>query len=160
MNNSPYTIRPSTDPEIFDRFAAMMAASDPWKTLGMDAADCRAGFEGAAKLVLIACSRDEPAGVAIVQVGGTFNGYVQTLFVAEAFRGGGLGKQLLAYCEGHIIKTSPNIFICVSAFNTRALRLYQEAGYTLVGTLKDFLVPGFDELLLRKTTGPKLGYKK
>jgi len=42
----------------------------------------------------------------------------------------------------------------------RALRLYEEVGYALVGTLKDFLVPGFDELLLRKTTGPRQGYKK
>jgi muramoyltetrapeptide carboxypeptidase LdcA involved in peptidoglycan recycling len=77
-----------------------------------------------------------------------------------AFRGGGQGRQLLAYCEGHIIKTSPNIFICVSSFNTRALRLYQEVGFTFIGTLKDFLAPGFDELLLRKTIGPKLGYQK
>ena len=35
MKHKLYTIRPTTDPEMFDRFAAMMAASDPWWTLGM-----------------------------------------------------------------------------------------------------------------------------
>ena len=160
MNNSPYTIRPGTDPANYDLFAAMMAASDPWKTLGMDAADCRAGFDGPFKEIFVANRKDEPAGLAIVQVGGTFNGYIQTLFVLPPYRSHGLGKQLLAYCEGHIVKTSPNIFICVSSFNTRALRLYQETGYTLVGTLNNFLAPGYDELLLRKTIGPKIGYTK
>jgi [ribosomal protein S18]-alanine N-acetyltransferase len=138
----------------------MMAANDPWKTLGLDQAACRTGFDGPCKEVFIAHRKDEPAGFAIVQTGGTFNGYIQTLFVREPYRSDGLGRQLLAYCEGLIIKTSPNIFICVSSFNTRALRLYQEAGYSLVGTLNNFLVPGYDELLLRKTIGPKIGYKK
>ena len=145
---------------MFDRFAAMMAASDPWWTLGLDADACRAGFDGPYKEVFIAYRDEEPMGFAILQTGGTFSGYIQTLFVLQPFRGSGFGKRLLGFCEDHVHQTSPNIFICVSSFNTRALRLYEEVGYALVGTLKDFLVPGFDELLLRKTTGPRQGYKK
>lgn len=155
-----FPIRQTTDSELFDMLSAMMAACDPWKTLGMDAAACRAGFDGPSKEVFVAGRVDEPAGLAILQVGGSFDGYIQTLFVLEKFRGGGLGKQLLDFCEDHIHQTSPNVFICVSAFNTRALRLYRAAGFTSVGVLKDFLAPGFDELLLWKTIGPKLAYKK
>ncbi len=72
----------------------------------------------------------------------------------------GWTRILLRFCEGYALQTSPNMFIFVSSFNTRALRLYQGVGFILIGTLKDFLVPGFDELLLRKTIGPKLGYQK
>lgn len=163
MEPSPFTIRSTTDPALFDTLAGSMAASAPWKTLGMDAAACRAGFEGPCKRVFVAYYKGAPgtgtpAGLAIVQTGGSFNGYIQTLFVLAPFQGKGLGTQLLAWCEQEIHQTSPNVFICVSGFNTRALRLYESQGFTLVGTLKDFIVEGFDELLLRKSLGPRLGY--
>jgi ribosomal protein S18 acetylase RimI-like enzyme len=67
-----------------------------------------------------------------------------------------LGKQLLAFCEQRILQHSPNVFICVSTFNTRALRLYEMSGFTPVGKLTDFVKPGYDEWLLRKTVGPTL----
>lgn len=152
------TICAVTDTALFDSLAATMAGSDPWRTLGMDTAACRSGFDGPSKEVHVAFWEGVPAGFAILQTGGSFNGYIQTLFVAPPFQGRGLGKQLLEYGEQYIRQTSPNVFICVSAFNTRALRLYESVGFTLVGTLKDFLVAGHDELLLRKSIGPKLGY--
>jgi ribosomal protein S18 acetylase RimI-like enzyme len=139
--------------------AELMAASDPWVTLEMDGTACRASFQGQSKEVFVACWKGEPVGLAILQVCGSFNGYIQTLFVPEAFRGRGFGKRLLEFCEDRIHRVSPNVFICVSTFNTRALSLYQELGFAVVGVLKDFLKPGFDEWLLRKTIGPKLGYR-
>jgi [ribosomal protein S18]-alanine N-acetyltransferase len=157
-DQEPFTIQLTADPVVFDRFAEMMAATDPWKTLGMDGVACRAGFEGPCKGVFVARCGDEPAGLVILQVCGSFNGYIQTLFVPEAFRCRGFGKQLLEFCEKRIYRTSPNVFICVSTFNIRALQLYQAVGFTVVGVLKDFLKPGFDEWLLRKTIGPKLGF--
>ncbi len=157
---NPYTIVQTTDRVLFDAFSVQMAGCDPWRTLDMDAAACRAGFEGPCKEVFVAWWNGEPAGLAILQVCGSFNGYIQILFVGEAFRGQGLGKQLLNFCEQRIFGHSPNVFICVSEFNSRALRFYEAAGYTVIGTLKDFIKKGFDELLLRKTVGPKLGYNK
>jgi ribosomal-protein-alanine N-acetyltransferase len=157
-DHEPATIRLTADPGLFDRFAGMMAATDPWKTLGMDAAACRASCDGTCKEIYVAHCKDEPVGLVVLQVCGTFNGYIQTLFVSEAFRGKGFGKQLLEFSENRIYRTSPNIFICVSTFNTRALHLYQELGFDRVGLLRDFLKQGFDEWLLRKTIGPKLGY--
>jgi ribosomal-protein-alanine N-acetyltransferase len=156
--HEPFTIQQTTDPMVFDTMSEMMAASDPWKTLGMDRVACRAAFDGKCKDVFVAFWKGESAGLAILQVCGSFNGYIQVLFVAEVFRGGGFGKRLLEFCEDRIHRTSPNVFICVSTFNTRALSLYQAAGFGVVGVLKDFLKPGFDEWLLRKTIGSKLGY--
>ena len=152
-------IQRATDDILFDRLSGMMAASDPWMTLGMDAAACRAGFDGPCKEVFVAYSDSEPAGLAIMQVCGSFDGYVQILFVPAAFQGRGFGKQLLAFCEERIFRRSPNVFICVSSFNTAARRFYETAGYSVVGVLKDFVKKGFDEVLLRKTIGARMEYE-
>jgi hypothetical protein len=42
----------------------------------------------------------------------------------------------------------------VSSFNPDARRLYERLGYSVVGELKDLIVPGHSEILLRKTLGP------
>jgi RimJ/RimL family protein N-acetyltransferase len=44
--------------------------------------------------------------------------------------------------------------MCVSSFNRRAARLYRRLGYERVGRLRDYVVAGQDEILLRKTLGP------
>jgi ribosomal protein S18 acetylase RimI-like enzyme len=76
----------------------------------------------------------------------------------ESWRGRGLGRNLIQFCENRILKYSPNIFICVSSFNSGAAKLYEELGYKRVGELEDFLKKGYSELLYRKTVGPIVGY--
>ena len=71
----------------------------------------------------------------------------------------GLGKILLRYCDERVHKFSPNLFICVSSFNSGAIKLYYEFGFKIVGELDDFVKEGFTELLLRKTIGPRVGYR-
>ena len=66
---------------------------------------------------------------------------------------------LMAFAEERIFRDSPNVFICVSTFNTGARDFYQHLGYQVVGPLKDYLVAGYDELLLRKTIAPLATYK-
>lgn len=41
-------------------------------------------------------------------------------------------------------------FLCVSSFNPRARALYERLGYELIGELKDFVIDGASELLMRK----------
>ena len=94
------------------------------------------------------------AAFAILCLEGAFVGYVQTLAVREDWRNAGLGTALLACMEERIFRDSPNVFICVSSFNKRARALYERLGYVLVGDLRDFIVSGHDEVLLRKTRGP------
>ena len=161
MNESnSLDIRQSTDSALFDRFSGLMAASEPWTTLGMDAATCRAGFDGLCKEVFVAFCDGEPAGLSIMQVCGSFDGYVQILFVSQRFRGRGLGKKLLKFCEERIFRRSPNVFICVSSFNTPARQFYENAGYAVVGVLNGFVRQGFDEVLLRKSIGARMGYER
>ena len=77
-----------------------------------------------------------------------------TLAVHLDWRGRGVGARLMQFAEERIQRQSPNVFLCVSSFNTAAQQFYHRRGYELVGRLRNFVVPGHDELLLRKTGPP------
>lgn len=79
--------------------------------------------------------------------------------MAPAARGGGVGTALVNFAE-RIFSAHVNVFLCVSAFNTGAQRLYERLGYTRVGVLTDYLAVGQSELLLRKTRGPIGSYRQ
>jgi [ribosomal protein S18]-alanine N-acetyltransferase len=157
LENLKITI--TTDPEKFQVCARIMSETDPWITLEMDYEQCLKAFEGSCKDICIAESGNEIAGFVIVQNCGTFSGYIQTICVSEKQRGKGIGTTLLEFCEKRILTYSPNIFICVSSFNTEAAKLYYSFGFRLIGQLDNFVKEGFTELLLRKTVGPRVGYQ-
>jgi ribosomal-protein-alanine N-acetyltransferase len=143
----------------FSVCAGIMASTDPWITLGMDYAQCLVAFEGTCKEIYVVKDGKEIAGFVILQVCGTFSGYIQTICISENYRGRGIGRTLLKFCEERILKFSPNVFICVSSFNKGAAKLYYDFGFKLVGELDNFVKTGFSELLLRKSVGPRAGYK-
>ncbi|MBI5916565.1 MAG: GNAT family N-acetyltransferase [Bacteroidetes bacterium] len=151
-----YVFRLENDPTVFGECAKMMAASDPWTTLQMTCEQCLAAFNGECKEIYILEKDRQIAGFVILQMCGTFRGYIQTLFVSEPFRGKGLSKMLLVFCEERILKVSPNIFICVSSFNEIAKKIYLDYGFRQVGVLDNFIKKGFDEILLRKSVSPIL----
>jgi len=64
------------------------------------------------------------------------------------------------YVEKRILSETPNVFICVSSFNGRVQRLYERRGYEVVGELKNWIVPGHSEILLRKTIAPLTEFKR
>ena len=97
------------------------------------------------------------AGLLVLNLRGAFVGYLQTVAVAERFRGCGLGTALVGFAEARILRDHPNVFLCVSDFNPGARRLYERLGYTVVGELPDYLVRGRGEILMRKSRGPLLG---
>ena len=139
--------------------ARMMAETDPWITLGIPYEECLMAFEGPCREFYILKTDHEIAGFVILQICGSFKGYIQTLCVDQRFRGRGLGTGILQFCEERILKISPNIFICVSSFNKSALGLYLDYGFKQVGELENFVKMGYTELLLRKTAGAISGYR-
>lgn len=151
-------ISTTTDPKVKSHCAYMMSINDPWITLEMNFEQCLPAFEGPLKKIYIAEINNKIAGFVIIQTVGTFKGYIQTICVSEEFRGKGIGKKLLQFCENTILKYSPNIFICVSSFNKGAAKLYYDFGFKFVGELDNFVKEGFTELLLRKSVGPILNY--
>lgn len=131
-----------------------MAASDPWLKLGLKKRHCLKTFSVPFRETYLARSGREIAGLVVIAMYGTFRGYIQSLFVAPAFRGQGLGEELMNFAEGKIFARSPNVFLCVSSFNKGAQRFYRRLGYKRAGVITDFFEKGSDELLLRKTVGP------
>ena len=139
--------------------ARLMAASDPWLTLGRGVDSCLAVLSDISKERYVAFQGDSFAGFLILNLRGALVGYLQTVFVAPTWRGRGAGTALVAFAEARIFSAHPNVFLCVSAFNDGARRLYERLGYSPVGELTDFLMPGQSELLLRKTRGPIGSYR-
>ena len=140
--------------------ARLMAASDPWLRLGISYKSCLRNIMTPCRELHAAMRGGAVEGLVIITMYGTFKGYIQALCVAPEARGGGLGARLMRHAEERIHKESPNVFLCVSSFNKGAIRFYRRLGYARAGLLKDFLVNGSDELLMRKTTGPLMAFKK
>lgn len=134
--------------------ARMMAASEPWITLRRTVDALIPVLAGPDKELVVVRDERGIAGFALLDLRGLLNGYVQTLCVRADRRGTGLGAALLTAAELRIFEQSPNVFLCVSSFNTLAQRFYLKMGYERVGVLRDLVIAGADEILLRKTIRP------
>lgn len=154
-----FSIEPARNDADREAGARMMSESDPWFTLGRDFARCLTAVSDPGRELYVARSGNAVAGFILLMMKGQFPGYITSVCVAASARGSGLGTQLVAFAEQRIHRESPNVFLCVSSFNPDARRLYERLGFEFVGTLKDFLVEGYDELLFRKSTGPWSTFK-
>lgn len=134
--------------------AELMAHSEPWITLRRDYAESLRLLQNPAKEVYVARHAGQFAGFIILDSNGGFRGYIQTIAVMPAWRNHGLGSQLIEFAEERIFREFPNVFICVSSFNPNAQRFYARLGYERVGELKNYVVAGHSEFLLRKTIAP------
>ncbi len=136
------------------RCARIMSSTDPWLTLGRTYESSYELLGDSTREIYVAKVGEELAGFVILLMHGAFVGYIQTICMAPEHRNRGLGRRLLAFAEERIFRESPNVFLCVSSFNTGAQRLYLRLGYELIGELKDYIMRGHSELLMRKTRGP------
>jgi ribosomal protein S18 acetylase RimI-like enzyme len=135
--------------------ASIMAATDPWKRLGRSYDDTFRIVTDAGVEAFIAVTADEEVtGVVVIRMMPVFKGYIAALTVHENWRNNGIGTMLLEFAEQRIFRESPNVFLCCSTFNHDAMRLYLRLGYQRIGEIKDFIIPGAGEVLLRKTIGP------
>lgn len=140
--------------------AHLMAQSEPWITLHRTYDDSLKILSDPSREVYVAVRNDELIGFIILNMNGAFIGYIQTVCIAPEWRGRGIGSLLLKFAEERIFGETPNVFMCVSSFNTEAQKLYLRLGYEIVGELKDYIVSGHSEILLRKTMAPLAEFKK
>ena len=134
--------------------ADLMVASEPWLTLGYGRDALLRTVRAPGRERYVAHVGDRFAGFLLLNLEGSFAGYIQTIGVAAEFRGQGHGSQLMDFAEQRIFRDHANVFLCVSSFNAGARKLYQRLDYAVVGELTDFLVAGHSEWLLRKSRGP------
>jgi ribosomal protein S18 acetylase RimI-like enzyme len=140
--------------------ARMMADSEPWMTLRRDYDASLKMLTDPSREVYLAIVNSQMVGFTILMMEGAFVGYIQSVCIAPEWRGQGIGSQLMSFAERRIFSEIPNVFICVSSFNKGALQLYERLGYKVIGELKDYIVSGHSEILLRKTIAPLTQFKK
>jgi ribosomal-protein-alanine N-acetyltransferase len=148
------------DIEEAETCARMMSTSEPWITLRRGYGDSLRQLTDPLKESYVATSQDVIVGFTILNMKGAFVGYIQTVFVAPEWRNQGIGSQLVASAEKRIFTEAPNVFMCVSSFNTQARELYKRLGYEIIGELKDYIISGQSEILMRKTMAPWTEFRR
>ena len=138
--------------------AEILSNSEPWITLRMTRKYIKNFLIDPVSESYVQMVNNEVSGVVIIQMQGPFPGYIKVIAIAPNWRGKGYGRQLLEFSEERIYRDYPNVFLCVSSFNHNAQDFYRKMGYDQVGVLKDYLIEGQSENILRKTRGPVMGY--
>jgi ribosomal-protein-alanine N-acetyltransferase len=139
--------------------AGMMADSEPWISLQRNFDESLSIITEPTREVYIGCIDEEIVGVIIIEMLGTFKGYIKSVCVSSQHRGKGIGSSLMNHAEDRIFSETPNVFLLVSNFNEGARKLYVRLGYSEVGEFKDYIVRGHSEILMRKTLGPLTEYR-
>ncbi|MES2780780.1 MAG: N-acetyltransferase [Bacteroidota bacterium] len=152
-------IRRTTDEQEIDACALLMSQSEPFVTLKLDYKKCRSGMGGDYREIYVASIDNTFAGFVVLSLAGVLRGYIQTLCIQPEFRGQGIGTALMKFSEERLSKDFPNVFICVSSFNDGAQKLYYSLGFEKIGELKDHLIAGSDEYILRKQTCPAADFR-
>lgn len=151
--NQDILIRPAK-PTDYGILAEMMADSDPWQRLGISISDLLSLVSESIREVYVAQIDDQVIGGVILEMYGSFTGYIKSICVSPFYRNKGVGRLLMEYVEERIFREKPNVFLCVSGFNHEAQCFYEALGYSVVGVLDDYLVSGESEVLMRKTIAP------
>ncbi len=153
-------IKPLANSSEAEDCARMMSSTNPWLMLGRTYDICLPIVRDTSKEVYVGWLGRATAGFLIINMEGPFLGYIQTVCVDSEYRGQGIGSRLIRWAEERIFRESPNVFMCVSSFNEDAFKLYKRLGYEVIGELRDYLVRGHSEILLRKSTGPWAEFRK
>jgi GNAT superfamily N-acetyltransferase len=97
--------------------------------------------------------RDEDGGLKGGLLGTTYWGwlYVETLYVADELRGQDWGTKLLAEGEAEALRRGCRA-VHLDTMEFQALPFYQKHGYTVWGTLEDF-IDGHARYFLKKQLG-------
>jgi ribosomal-protein-alanine N-acetyltransferase len=139
-----------------DPVIEILTGSDPWKRLGFTAVDWNRIFAPlpTGRDTFVLEIEGNVLGIAIVRRKFLFGDYLELLGIAPSAVGRGLGSRLLTHVESLTFARANNMFACVSDFNEAARAFYRKQGYKEIGPMPNFLIPGYAEILLRKTTGP------
>ncbi|MTI95076.1 MAG: GNAT family N-acetyltransferase [Firmicutes bacterium] len=76
--------------------------------------------------------------------------YMHLVAVRAEYRGKGVGKQLIEFCENVVFASDSKVFLVVADFSLQTKKLYEKLGYTQVGELPDLYSPGVTEYLMMK----------
>jgi ribosomal protein S18 acetylase RimI-like enzyme len=134
------------------------AAMGPWASYGFDGRKIAATLKSPRDNV--GCYQveygKEIAGVAVVVCPWLSGPYLQMLAVLPRYQKQGIGAAILAWYEAEGLRQFRNLWLCVSAFNIGAQRLYERHGYRRIAVLDGLIHDNVDEILMRKRVAPSI----
>ena len=136
--------------------AEIMSKLDPWITLGVSFDQMMQTLKDNINEVYAVFIKDEIVGIIIIQTRGAFSGYLKSIALKTGWRNKGFGKVMMNFFEEKAFSNGNNAFLCVSSFNKKAQKFYLNLGYRIIGELKDYVVEGYDEILMRKQRSDEL----
>lgn len=146
------TISPAT-PSDLALCVEWMATSEPWLTLRRDREGCERALQRPGTELFIARDAEKQTALGFILIaehGLAGSPYIASICSAPEARGLGIGSALLNFIEKHFTDKR-HLFLLVSSFNLRAQALYRRHGYSQVGELPDYIVPGYSELIFHKS---------
>lgn len=145
----PLALQPIT-PAMADRLGEAIAQVGPWAHYAIAGAALAEAFKSAGSASYRIECAGESAGVIVIRPAWLVGPYLQMLAVLPAYQGQGIGTRVVAWFEAEARLKGRSAWLCVSAFNPGAQRLYRAHGFELVARLGDLVRDGDDELLMRK----------
>lgn len=154
MNGPEITIVPMTRAHV-SSCRAIVAASDPWKTL-RESVDFPSSIKKHEAYVCLV--NKSVSGFVLFAAEPVFarGGYLRAIGVHPDLRRHGIGRMLLTFAEKTTAKHTPNLFLCVSSFNRTASSFYRKCGYSKVGKINDLIRKGASEHIYWKRLRPHL----
>ncbi|HRY07000.1 MAG TPA: GNAT family N-acetyltransferase [Hyphomicrobiaceae bacterium] len=140
-------------PDLTQAMASAIAGMSPWKRYGFtpDAliSYCAPADDKAPRYLVT--RHNEILGLFALKLGWMFGSYLNILAVLPGCHGRGIGSAVLRWTEERARACGErNQFVTTSAFNTRALALYQRHGYEPIATMPGLISDAESEILLRK----------
>jgi hypothetical protein len=124
-------IRPLQNTAEVEICARMMVSTEPWIRLQRTFDETVKIITDPSREVYCAINDGKITGFIIIVMQGAFIGYIRSICVESDW-----------------------------SFNKGAQKLYKRLGYKTVGKLKDYVVAGHSEILLRKTIAPLTEFKR
>lgn len=141
---------PKNDEKTLMKCAEVISIQEPWITLKISKTDSY-NFLSSDIVTNFGLFREaELLGFISLQLNGVLTPFIRRIAILPDYQNKGYGRALMEETENMVKKNSQNIFLLVSSFNEGARKFYQRLGYTETGVIKDLLLPGYDEILMRK----------
>jgi diamine N-acetyltransferase len=144
-------LRPMS-PEAARQLGTRLATIDPWARVGYDADSfvrfLAATEQGAARYRVMA--GEGLVGAMVIRLQWLHGPYLHLLGLLPEAQGQGIGELTLRWMEEEARGRFRNLWLCVSAFNSRARHFYEAQGFTASATLDGLVFDGKSEILMRK----------
>ena len=136
------TLRAVHDEAEAAQLGEQLANMDPWRTLR---------YTASAMQSYVIVVQNHISGVVCIRYPWLRGSYLELIGLDTTTQGRGVGADIMDWLEAQTRLASRNVWLLVSSFNTKARAFYERRGYHAIGPIKDFIEPGYDEILLRKS---------